>query len=128
MGFVADHHAGRGPRTAQGFRDAMCALVGAKDDSNVLSLFGCLNPFADCAGVSRDRPLDGGCAEVAAVSGGVFERVALVFLLGVVAGRFVGTDGQCVDAAPGVLQVLTPDLSDQGDGGAQYDGYVSSGR
>ena len=106
----------------------MRALVGAEDDADVRALLGCLNPCTDFAGVGGDRPFDDGCADVAAVSGGVRGRVASFFLLGVVAGRFVGADGQGVDWADGVLQVLPPDLGDQGDGGAQDDGNAAAGR
>ena len=126
VGFVGDEHLRRCAGHRQGVGDAASALVSAENDADAGGV-GCplLNPGGDFGRVGSNFALDFGCADIAVVQRWVQGGVAGAFFGRVIAGGFVGADGQGAQGDGGVLEVFAPDLRDQGDGGAHHDGELA---
>ena len=126
VGLVGDEDLCGGAGLPERGGDAVSALVGAEDDADgAAGVLPLLDPVGDFGRVGGDPAFYFGGADIAVVQGGVGGGVAGAFLFGVVAGGFVGADGQGADGAGGVLQVLAPDLRHQRNGRAKHNGQLA---
>ncbi len=120
--FVGDENSGGDAGLFESFGNPAAALVGAEDDADLVSVLSALHPGTDFRRVGGDLALDLGFTDVAVVQRRVGGGVPRAFFLWIVAGGFVGADGQCSDVVLcGCLEVLAPDLRHQRDGRAQDD-------
>ena len=106
----------------------MSALVGTEDHVQLGVIPAVLDPSRYFLGVGGDVPLHLRGACVAHVRRGVVGSAFPAFLIRVISCGFVGADGEGADGVPGVLEILSPYLGDEGDGGAQDDGEPSRRR
>ena len=124
VGFVGDEDASGSGSLPQGLGNAMAALVRAEDDVELKAALTLAYPVGDFRRVGGHLALHFGGADVAVVDGGVVDDASGALLRGVVAGGFVGADGEGPDGCFGVLEEFAPDLGDEGYGWAEDDGEL----
>ena len=126
VGFVGDEDLRRCAGYCQGVGDAASALVSAENDADTGRVGRPLpDPGGDFGRVGSNFALDFGCADIAVVQRWVQGGVTGAFLGRVIAGGFVGADGQGAQGDGGLLQVFPPNLRHQGDRGGHHDGELA---